>query len=143
MVPSIDLKKLKELIQQRRSQERILVALAGPPGSGKSTLAGELESALHQEQPEQVMILPMDGFHYDDDVLHELGLLNKKGSPNTFDFPGFTFMLKRLFENREKSIAIPVFDRELEVSRNGSNIIESSVRHLIVEGNYLMLKEKP
>ena len=36
-----------------------------------------------------------------------------------------------------------MFDRELEVSRNGSNIIENSVRHLIVEGNYLMLKEKP
>ena len=36
-----------------------------------------------------------------------------------------------------------MFDRELEVSRNGSNIIEASVRHLIVEGNYLMLKEKP
>ena len=85
----------------------------------------------------------MDGFHYDDIVLNDLGLLSKKGSPNTFDIPGFTFMLKRLFENREKSIAVPVFDRELEVSRNGSNIIEASVRHLIVEGNYLMLKEKP
>ena len=63
MAPSINLKGLKELIRPRSSQERILVALAGPPGSGKSTLAGELESALNQEQPEQAMILPMDGFH--------------------------------------------------------------------------------
>ena len=88
-------------------------------------------------------VFEMDGFHYDDIVLQDLGLLSKKGSPNTFDVPGFTFMLKRLFENKEKSIAVPVFDRELAVSRNSSNIIENSVRHLIVEGNYLMLKEKP
>ena len=89
MAPSIDLKELKELIQQRSSQERILVALAGPPGSGKSTLAGELESALNQEQPEQAMILPMDGFHYDDLYLVPAGLRPRKGSPQTFDVGGF------------------------------------------------------
>ena len=85
MVPSIDRKKLKELIHQRSSQDRILVALAGPPGSGKSTLAGELELALNQEQPEQVMILPMDGFHYDDLYLEPAGLRPLKGAPQTFD----------------------------------------------------------
>ena len=66
MAPSINLKELQDLIRQRSLQGRSLVALAGPPGSGKSTLATELETALNQEQPEQAMILPMDGFHYDD-----------------------------------------------------------------------------
>ena len=55
MAPSIDLKELQELIQQQSSQERILVALAGPPGSGKSTIADELESALNQEKQEHAM----------------------------------------------------------------------------------------
>ena len=76
MAPSIDLKELQELIQQRILQGRILVAFAGPPGSGKSTLAGELETELNREQPEQAMILPMDGFHYDD-LMAEITLSTK------------------------------------------------------------------
>ncbi len=98
MAPSIELKELKELIQQRSSQERILVALAGPPGSGKSTLSSELESALNQEQPEQAMILPMDGFHYDDLYLVPAGLRPRKGAPQTFDVGGFYHILRRLRE---------------------------------------------
>ena len=112
MAPSIDLKDLKELIQQRSSQERILVALAGPPGSGKSTLAGELESALNQEQPEQAMILPMDGFHYDDLHLVPAGLRPRKGAPQTFDVGGFYHILRRLRERQEDFVAVPVFDRD-------------------------------
>ena len=52
-------------------------------------------------------------------------------------------MLKRLSENRENNVAVPVFDCQLEISRNSSNIIDASVRHLIMEGNYLMLQDKP
>ena len=88
-------------------------------------------------------VLQMDGFYYDDIVLENLDLLGKKGSPNTFDVAGFTSMLKRLSENSETAVAVPVFDRQLEISRNSANIIDASARHLIVEGNYLMLKDKP
>ena len=68
---------------------------------GKSTLAMDLCARINSCELNSADIFQMNGFHYDDDVLHELGLLNKKGSPNTFDVPGFTFMLKRLFENKE------------------------------------------
>ncbi len=69
----------------------------------------------------------MDGFHYDDRLLKELGLLSKKGSPYTFDVPGFASALRRLFENSENAIAVTVFDRCLEISRNSSNLIHKSV----------------
>ena len=49
---------------------RQVLAIAGAPGSGKSTLVESLPQAL-AGQP--VAILPMDGFHYDDAVLHAMG----------------------------------------------------------------------
>jgi len=143
MAPRIELKKLQELIQQRSSQGRILVALAGPPGSGKSTLADELESALNQEQPEQAMILPMDGFHYDDLYLEPAGLRPRKGAPQTFDVWGFYHILRRLRERQEEFVAVPVFDRDLEIARAGARLIPAKVPVILVEGNYLLLQQEP
>ncbi|MGA1722220.1 MAG: P-loop NTPase fold protein, partial [bacterium] len=143
MAPSIELKELQELIQQRSSQGRILVALAGPPGSGKSTLASELESALNQEQPEQAMILPMDGFHYDDLYLVPAGLRPRKGAPQTFDVGGFYHILRRLRERQEEFVAVPVFDRDLEIARAGARLIPAKVPVILVEGNYLLLQQEP
>ena len=143
MAPRIELKKLQELIQQRSSQGRILVALAGPPGSGKSTLADELESALNQEQPEQAMILPMDGFHYDDLYLVPAGLRPRKGAPQTFDVWGFYHILRRLRERQEDFVAVPVFDRDLEIARAGARLIPAKVPVILVEGNYLLLQQEP
>ena len=143
MAPSIDIKELQELIQQRSSHERILVALAGPPGSGKSTIAGELKSALNQEQPEQAMILPMDGFHYDDLYLVPAGLRPRKGAPQTFDVWGFYHILRRLRERQEEFVAVPVFDRDLEIARAGARLIPAKVPVILVEGNYLLLQQEP
>jgi pantothenate kinase len=143
MAPRIELKKLQELIQERSSQGRILVALAGPPGSGKSTLADELESALNQEQPEQAMILPMDGFHYDDLYLVPAGLRPRKGAPQTFDVWGFYHILRRLRERQEEFVAVPVFDRDLEIARAGARLIPAKVPVILVEGNYLLLQQEP
>ena len=143
MAPRIELKKLQELIQQRSSQGRILVALAGPPGSGKSTLADELESALNQEQSEQAMILPMDGFHYDDLYLMPAGLRPRKGAPQTFDVWGFYHILRRLRERQEEFVAVPGFDRDLEIARAGARLIPAKVPVILVEGNYLLLQQEP
>ena len=143
MAPSIDLKELQELIQQRILQGRILVAFAGPPGSGKSTLAGELETELNREQPEQAMILPMDGFHYDDLYLVPAGLRPHKGAPQTFDVWGFYHILRRLRERQEEFVAVPVFDRDLEIARAGARLIPSKVPVILVEGNYLLIQQEP
>lgn len=129
---------LADLIRQKAvGQGRYIVALAGPPGAGKSTVAAELVAALGTG----AKAVPMDGFHYDDAVLIARGARARKGAPDTFDARGFLHLLQRL--RVEDEVAIPLFDRDLEISRAGAEIITAADRILIVEGNYLLLTEAP
>ncbi|MBC7478919.1 MAG: nucleoside triphosphate hydrolase [Pseudorhodobacter sp.] len=130
--------ELAELIRQRAPRHgRFLTAVAGPPGAGKSTLAADLVAALGQG----AKAVPMDGFHYDDGVLIARGVRNRKGAPDTFDVRGFQHLLGRL--RVEDEVAIPLFDRDLEISRAGADIVTAEDRLLVVEGNYLLLNEAP
>lgn len=119
---------------------RQVLAIAGAPGSGKSTLVESLAQAL-AGQP--VAILPMDGFHYDDAVLHAMGRRPWKGAPDTFDVGGLRTTLKRLRDPAEGAVAVPVFDRSLEISRGSARIIGPEVRLILAEGNYLTLDADP
>ena len=136
---SVGLDELAAIVEQRGAVARGMTAIAGPPGAGKSTLAAALASRLNDQKSGSAAILPMDGYHFDDMVLVPRGLKARKGAPETFDVAGFCHMLQRLKSNNETEIAVPVFDRELEIARAGARIIQSSVHHLIVEGNYLLL----
>ena len=120
--------------------DRRILAIAGAPGSGKSTLAERLVSAL----PENIAaVLPMDGFHYDDEVLSPRGDTARKGAPHTFDVGGFAALLGRLRANAEDEIAVPRFDRTLEIARGAARIVPRSVRLIVAEGNYLLLDRPP
>jgi pantothenate kinase len=119
--------------------ERFIVGIAGPPASGKSTRAEALAELFPQGSS---VVVPMDGFHYDDRVLDKLRLRHRKGAPETFDFAGFATLLRRL-KSREPNIAIPLFDRSLEISRAAAAIVDSDVKFVLVEGNYLLLDEAP
>lgn len=129
------------IVSKGEAGKRIIAAIAGPPGAGKSTLAEKIVDALNVIEPGSAAILPMDGYHYDDMLLVPRGLRPRKGAPETFDSAGFAHMLMRLRQNAEPEIAVPVFDRSIEIARAGARMIPQSVRYIIAEGNYLLLNE--
>jgi pantothenate kinase len=130
--------ELTAVLSERGRDKRHVTAVAGAPASGKSTLAEALGEALNAQDPGSAAVFPMDGFHYDDAILHARGWRSRKGAPHTYDVAGFREMLRRL-RRSDEDVAVPVFDRAIETSRNAARIIPASVRHLIVEGNYLLL----
>ncbi|TFF25303.1 nucleoside/nucleotide kinase family protein [Jiella endophytica] len=129
--------RLADLPQDRRS----IVAVAGSPGAGKSTLAEWLVGELDRLRPGAAAVLPMDGFHFDDIVLEARGDRPRKGAPHTFDTGGLAATLKRLVETLDADIAVPVFDRAIEIARAGARIIGPKVRTIVAEGNYLLLDD--
>ncbi len=143
MTREVGIDELIRILRKRGTPSRSITAIAGPPGVGKSTLADHLADRLNESDPGSAAVLPMDGYHFDDIILNARGWRPRKGAPHTFDVGGFAAMLMRLRKNDEDGIAVPVFDRSIEIARNSARIIDRSVRHLIVEGNYLLLDDAP
>lgn len=129
-----------ELLSVDHKNERILVGIAGAPGAGKSTLSQALSTKLNKSE-HVAAVIPMDGYHLDDSLLEDLGLLKRKGAPETFDFVGFKHLLLRV--KNEDEVVYPVFDREREISIAGAGILKKNIRIVIVEGNYLLFDEEP
>jgi len=119
--------------------DRYLIAVAGPPGAGKSKFSYDLMRRL---SPDGAIVIPMDGFHYDNAILDQHGLRARKGAPETFDYRGFKTLLRRI-RQRETEVAFPVFDREADLARAGAALIDQATKFIIVEGNYLLLNEDP
>ena len=139
MAPTaVDLDGLADRLAARQGTQRRIVAVAGPPGSGKSTFAERLRDRINGRVAAQV--LAMDGFHYDDLVLEARGHRPRKGAPHTFDVDGLAATLERLAAGG-RDVAVPVFDRSIEIARAGARIIEAATRLVIVEGNYLLLDD--
>jgi pantothenate kinase len=140
----VDLVQLADLLEARAaSGGRVIAAIAGAPGSGKSTLAEKLVGKLNGRAPGMAAVLPMDGYHYDDLHLVPAGLRPRKGAPMTFDVGGLFHTLKRLRARDEAEVAVPVFDRKIEIARAGARLIPRDVPVIVVEGNWLLLNQAP
>ncbi|MBI2811230.1 MAG: nucleoside/nucleotide kinase family protein [Candidatus Melainabacteria bacterium] len=136
---------VKVLLSAKAAKKnRYLLGLAGSPASGKSTFSAQLVDGVNRELNKEVaVVVPMDGYHFSNEVLDEKGLRPLKGIPATFDAQGFVDLIKRLKEETDRSVFAPLFDRSIEASiENG---IEIAPHHEIIvsEGNYLLLDEKP
>ncbi len=129
-----------EIKKRAAGHARFLVAIAGPPGAGKSTVAETLAETL-VERGETAVVLPMDGFHMDNAVLEEKGLLPRKGAPETFDVRGFIDIVHAIRAGGE--VLVPVFDRSREIAIAAARVISPAHRIVIAEGNYLLLEEAP
>ncbi|MEI4487495.1 phosphoribulokinase [Frigidibacter sp. MR17.14] len=121
------------LSEAARTSPRRLVALAGPPAAGKSTLAEELARGLGP----QAQVIPMDGFHHDNDWLDAKTFRARKGAPETFDVAGFVALVRAI--RGGASPAYPLFDRAADRTVPGAGQVDPAARLLIFEGNYLLL----
>ena len=122
-------------------RNRILVGIAGPPGAGKSTLSSSLLDWLNQAG-HRTAIVPMDGFHLDNSVLLERGLLDRKGAPETFDVDGFIALVETL-RGGSGTVAVPVFDRNADKVRDAGEMVPETCTIVLLEGNYLLLDRTP
>jgi pantothenate kinase len=139
-------REIATLTIQRFTQKqgrRMLIAIAGAPGSGKSTVAERVVERLNGAGGVSAALFPMDGYHYDDAVLEEMGRRLFKGAIDTFDAHGLRHMLTRIKANEDDMIAVPVFDRSIEIARAGGRLIPQSVDIIVCEGNYLLSRQTP
>lgn len=124
------------VLQSSRQGARRVIAIAGAPASGKSTLAAALTQALVDAGcPSQ--LVPMDGFHLHNPILIERGLLERKGSPQTFDVSGLLQLASQL--GTQNAIYYPVFDRTQDISIAGAGFIDPKCDTIVIEGNYLLM----
>lgn len=128
-----------DIIARAGDAKRILVAIAGPPGAGKSTLADNVVKAL-KAKGESAEVLPMDGFHMDNAVLIEKGLLKRKGVPESFDVRAFLDIV-RAVRAADQEVLVPVFDRSREIAIASARVVSPDHRFIVIEGNYLLFSQ--
>lgn len=139
--------QLARLLVERRtsSQRRGILAIAGVPGSGKSTLAKALIDSLNAAKPGVAVGLPMDAYHMTNAKLEQLGLRNRKGSPQTFEAQQY-FKHLALARDASKRISLPTFDRAFDepvYTGKPEHIVDGDTRYIVTEGNYLLMDALP
>jgi pantothenate kinase len=139
---------LEELVARIRhwkaSEEApVVIGVVGAPGAGKTTLVESLIKELNKDTPEpehqEFAHVPMDGFHLSNQELTRLGILDRKGAPETFDVHGYAALLQRLRSERDAVVYAPGFERTLEQPIAGVIPVFPSAATILTEGNYLLL----
>jgi pantothenate kinase len=113
---------------------RSLIGIVGKPGAGKSTVVEQIEKRY---QPNEVSIIPMDGFHLSNEELISLGRRERKGAPDTFDVEGFTLLIKSVKIDHSVDHKFPIFHREIEESIADEGMVPKESKVVVIEGNYL------
>jgi pantothenate kinase len=121
---------------------RRLIGIAGAPGAGKTTYAERLVADAERDGT-RAAYLPMDGFHLADVALASLGILDRKGAPETFDAWGYAALLRRLRESPDHVVWAPGFERVLDQPLAGAVRVGPETELVVTEGNYLLLDRPP
>jgi len=120
------------LALQTAAGRRILIGITGKPGAGKSTVAERLVAELG----ERAVLVPMDGFHFPQATLVQLGRRDRMGAPDTFDVDAYAALLARL--RAPGAATAPGFDRVSEEAFADAIAIPAKADIVVTEGNYLL-----
>ncbi|KAH8805089.1 P-loop containing nucleoside triphosphate hydrolase protein [Xylogone sp. PMI_703] len=140
------------LIKHCDDQNRIVVILAGPPGSGKSTIAAQVVARLNAVSGKTfAAVLPMDGFHLPRAILDRMPnrteAYARRGAPWTFHTAGVLNLVDELsksrFETSCRAIRAPSFDHATKDPVEGGILLDSDIKFVLLEGNYLLLDKDP
>uniref|UniRef100_A0A914QK41 Phosphoribulokinase/uridine kinase domain-containing protein n=1 Tax=Panagrolaimus davidi TaxID=227884 RepID=A0A914QK41_9BILA len=124
---------------------RILIGIAGPPGSGKTTTAKNVCDKLNQKQGAEIaVVMPMDGFHFTRNELSKMEnpeyLFKRRGAPFTFNSKALLGKVKEL-KSSKTLVTAPSFDHSIKDPKENDTQIPSTIKIVILEGNYLLLKD--
>ena len=127
---------------------RVFIGVAGSPGSGKSTLASAVRDRINAAAGADVAaVFPMDGFHV---PLADLATFPdpdearaRRGAPFTFDAAAFVDRVRAAKRDRDAVTLVPEFDHEVHDPEEDAIAIQPAHKVILVEGNYLLLPEKP
>ena len=141
---------LHELTDLKMTMDRKVIAyLAAPPGAGKSTLAKFLEQLSRERSNEvdPIRALGMDGFHFTAAYMNvttidrdgeKILMRDVKGAPETFDVD---LLVEKIREARSEGTNWNVYDRKIHDVLPDFWSVEDEI--ILIEGNYLLLKESP
>ena len=139
---------LHELTDLKMTLDRKVIAfLVAPPGAGKSTLAKFLEQLSRERSNEvdPIRALPMDGYHYTAAYMNittierdgeQVLMRDVKGAPETFDVD---LLVDKIREARQEGTNWNIYDRKIHDILPDYWSVEEDI--LLIEGNYLLLKE--
>ena len=139
---------LHELTDLKMTMDRKVIAyLAAPPGAGKSTLAKFLEQLSRERANEvdTIRALGIDGYHYTAAYMNittlerdgkEILMRDIKGAPETFDVD---LLVEKIREARSEGTDWNIYDRKIHDVLPDYWSVEEDI--LLIEGNYLLLKE--
>lgn len=142
-ISSVD--ELVSRIEKRLGgKNRIVIAIAGTPGAGKSTLVSEIIDGLADKQI-LAQLLPQDGYHYYREELAQFEdpseAFRRRGAPFTFNVGRFLSAIEALHSGQE--VRVPLFDHSKKDPVEEDIVIGPQVRVVLVEGNYVGLKDEP
>ena len=108
--------------------------------SGKSTLAGRLGPAITDAHPFTVAVVSTDGFLHPNARLAELGILERKGFPESYDTDAVHAFLDAVLAGR--STTVPVYDHHTYDIVETVSIVEPA-DVVVLEGvNALAFRER-
>lgn len=132
-----------KLYNSKPKDQRLIIGITGIPGSGKTTLSTRLCQELNRQNYSAVN-LPQDGYHLYRYELQQMPnseeAVRRRGAPFTFNAPKFLDLVKQLHD-KSVDLYAPSFDHSKKDPVELDIKINKSVEIVILEGNYLGLKD--